>query len=88
MSSTTVMAVVVVAAWGQWQQQRWWQWMTIGGKKWPATRASMVACRCAMTNADGRKQRNNQPTTGAVNAGVGGGGDGNSDGSGGGGGGR
>ncbi len=41
-----------------------------------------------MKKADGRKQCNNQPTMGAVKAGVGGGGDGDSDGSGGGGGGQ
>ncbi len=57
-------------------------------QKWPAMRASTVAWRRAMTNADGRKQRNNQPTTEAAKMGVGGGGDGDSDGSGGGGGGR
>jgi hypothetical protein len=38
-----------------------------------------------MTKADGRKQCNNQPTTGAVNAGIGGCGNGDSDSSGGGG---
>jgi hypothetical protein len=37
-----------------------------------------------MTKVDGRKQCNNQPTMGAVQAGIGGGGNGNSDGSGGG----
>jgi hypothetical protein len=41
-----------------------------------------------MTKANGRKQRNNQPTMGAIKVGVGGGGDGNSNGSDGGGGGR
>ncbi len=56
----------------------WWQ-------KRLATRASTVAWRHAMTKADGRKKCNNQPTTGAVKAGIGGGGNGNSDGSGGGG---
>ncbi len=40
-----------------------------------------------MTKADGRKQRNNQPMTGAVKAGIGGGSNGDSDGNGGGGGG-
>jgi hypothetical protein len=57
-------------------------------QKWPAMRALTVAWRRATTKADGRKQRNNQPTTGAVKAGVGGGGNGNSNGSVGGGGGR
>jgi hypothetical protein len=38
-----------------------------------------------MTKADGRKQCNNQPTMGAVKAGVGGGSNGDSDSSGGGG---
>jgi hypothetical protein len=38
-----------------------------------------------MIKAFGRKQRNNQPTTEAVKAGVGGGGNGDSNGSGGGG---
>jgi hypothetical protein len=37
-----------------------------------------------MTKADSRKQCNNQPTTGAVKAGVGGSSDGDSNGSGGG----
>jgi hypothetical protein len=41
-----------------------------------------------MMKADGRKQRNNQPMTGVVKAGVGGGGNRDSDGSGGGGSGR
>jgi hypothetical protein len=41
-----------------------------------------------MTKVDGRKQYNNQPTTGAVKVDVVGGGDGNSNGSGGGGGGQ
>jgi hypothetical protein len=41
-----------------------------------------------MTKVDGRKQPNNQPTRGAVMAGVGGGGNGDSNGSGGGGGGQ
>ncbi len=41
-----------------------------------------------MTKVDGRKQRNNQPTMGAVKAGVGGGGNGNNNGSSGGGGGQ
>jgi hypothetical protein len=41
-----------------------------------------------MMKADGRKQCNNQPMTGAVKAGIGGGGNGNSNGSGGGGGGQ
>jgi hypothetical protein len=35
-----------------------------------------------MTKADSRKQRNNQPMTGAVKAGIGGGDNGNSNGSG------
>jgi hypothetical protein len=41
-----------------------------------------------MTKVDGRKQCNNQPTTGAVKAGIGGGSNGDRDGSGGGDGGR
>jgi hypothetical protein len=41
-----------------------------------------------MMKADNRKQCNNQPTMGAVKAGIGDGGNGNSNGSGGGGGGR
>jgi hypothetical protein len=57
--------------------------------KRPATKASTVACQCAMTKADGRKQCNNRPMTGESKSkvGFGGEGDGNSDGSGGGGGG-
>jgi hypothetical protein len=32
-------------------------------RKLPAMRASTVACRGVLTKADGKKQRNNQPTT-------------------------
>ncbi len=74
--SLAAAAVVAVAAVDDdWQQKQ------------PATRVPMVAWR-AMTKADGRKQCNNQPTTGESKAGIGGGGDGNSNGSGGGGGGQ
>ncbi len=69
-------AAVVAAVDNNWRLKR------------PATKASMVAWQRAMTKADGRKQRNNQPMTGESKAGVGGGGDGNSNGSGSGGSGR
>jgi hypothetical protein len=68
-------AAAVVAVDDNWQQ------------KWPETRASTVAWQHAMTKADGRKQRNNQPMMGAVKADIGGGSNGNRDGSNGGGGG-
>ncbi len=55
--------------------------------KRPATKASTVALQRAMTKADGRKQRNNQPMMGESKTGVGGGSDGDSNGSGSGGGG-
>jgi hypothetical protein len=66
-------AVAVVAVDDNWRLKR------------PATKALTVAWQHAMTKVDGRKQRNNQPMTGELMAGIGGEGNGDSNSSGGGG---